>query len=107
MAVNLPDAGETFLIRRNFLEDTICDDLSEAYRTLSTLIVNRAPGSWDGRFVWHSDVAKVSRALADHMLDAQRRATALIVEFYRLKQPVYPDLLQINTKGRCETSRAF
>jgi hypothetical protein len=95
MAVNLPEAGETCLIREKFLEATVCDDLCEAYRNLSTLIVNRAPGFWDKRFIWYSDVAKVYCELAGHMRDALRRATALIAELYRLKQPVYPDLLQI------------
>jgi hypothetical protein len=83
------------LIVETFLDGTICDGLCEAFRDLSTRIVNRVPGFWDGRFIWHSDVSKTYSELADHMLDAQRRAAALIRDFYRLPQPIYPDLLQI------------
>jgi hypothetical protein len=84
-----------YLIVEGFLGSTICDGVSEAFRDLSTRIVNRVPGFWDGRFIWHSDVSKAYRELADHMLDAQRRAAALITDLYRLTQPIHPDLLQI------------
>jgi len=40
-------------------------------------------------------VSKAYRELADHMRGAQRRAAALITDFYRLTEPIYPDLLQI------------
>ncbi len=83
------------LVLEDFLDGTICDALCEAFRELSAKIVNRAPGFWDGRFIWHSDVSKAYRELADHMQGAQRRAAALITDFYRLTQPIYPDLLQI------------
>lgn len=83
------------LILSNFLAGTICDALCEAFRDLSTRIVNRVPGFWDGRFIWHSDVSKAYGELADHMRAAQRRAAAVITNFYRLTQPIYPDLLQI------------
>ena len=83
------------LVLQGFLDGTICDALCEAFLDLSTRIVNRAHGFWDGRFIWHSDVSNAHRELADHMLDAQRRAAALITNFYRLTQPIYPDLLQI------------
>jgi hypothetical protein len=83
------------LVLEDFLESTICDGLCEAFRDLSTRIVHRIPGFWDGRFIWHSDVSKAYGELADHMRTAQRRAAALITELYRLTQPIYPDLLQI------------
>jgi hypothetical protein len=82
------------LVLEGFLDSTICDALCEAFLDLSTRIVNRAPGFWDGRFIWHSDMSSARRELADHMLDASRRAAALITNFYRLTQPIYPDLLQ-------------
>jgi 2OG-Fe(II) oxygenase superfamily len=83
------------LVLEDFLDSTICDLLWQAFRDLSTRIVNRAPGFWNGRFIWHSDVSKAYRELADHMVNAQRRAAILITECYRLTQPIYPDLLQI------------
>ena len=83
------------LVLEDFLDGTICDCLCEAFRDLSTSIINRAPGFWDGRFIWHSDVSRADGELADHMLNAQRRAASLITDFYRLTQPVYADLLQI------------
>ena len=83
------------LIFEDFLDGTTCDGLCEAFRDLSTRILNRAPGFWDRRFIWHSDVSRADSEMADHMLGAQRRAASLITDFYRLTQPIYPDLLQI------------
>jgi hypothetical protein len=83
------------LILDNFLDGTICDALCAAFHDLSTRIVNRVPGFWDGRFIWHADVSKAYGELADHMRDAQRQAVVLITDFYRLTDPIYPDLLQI------------
>jgi hypothetical protein len=83
------------LILEAFLDGTICDALCEAFRDLSARIVNRVPGFWDGRFIWHSDVSRAYGELADHMLNAQRRAASLITDFYRLTQPICADLLQI------------
>jgi hypothetical protein len=83
------------LILDDFLDGTICDALCGAFRDLSIRIVNRVPGFWDSRFIWHSDVSKGYGELADHMRAAQRRAAALVTDFYRLTQPIYADLLQI------------
>jgi hypothetical protein len=83
------------LVLEDFLNSAICDGLCEAFRDLSTRTVNRVPGFWDGRFIWHSDVSKAYGELAGHMRGAQGRATALITDFYRLTEPIYPDLLQI------------
>ncbi len=80
---------------RRFRHGTVCDGLCEAFRDLSTRIVNRALGFWDSRFIWHSDVSRTGGELAEHMLNAQRRAASRITDFYRLTQPIYADLLQI------------
>lgn len=87
--------GLRCLILEAFLDGTICDALCEAFRDLSARIVNRVPGFWDGRFIWHSDVSRAYGELAGHMLNAQRRAASLITDVYRLTQPIYADLLQI------------
>jgi hypothetical protein len=92
---HLPRVDRHCLIVESFLDRAICDGLSEAFRDLSTRIVNRAPGFWDGRFIWYSDVSKADGGLAGHMLNAQRKAANLITDFYRLTQPIYADLLQI------------
>jgi len=84
-----------FLICEDFLDGTICEDLCQVFHDLSMRIVNSAPGFWHGRFIWHSDVSKAHPELAVHMREAQRSATALISDFYRLTAPIYPDLLQI------------
>ena len=83
------------LVLENFLDGKICDRLCETFRDLSTRIVNHVPGFWNGRFLWHSDMRKPYGELADHMRIAQRLATDRVTEFYRLTQPIYPDLLQI------------
>jgi len=83
------------LVLENFLDSAICDGLCEAFRDLSKTIVNRVPGFWDSRFLWHSDIRGKYGELACHMRNAQRSATARITDFYRLAEPIYPDLLQI------------
>jgi 2OG-Fe(II) oxygenase superfamily len=83
------------LIVQAFLDSTICDQLCEASHDLSMRISNRAPGFWDGRFIWHWDVAEAYPVLAAQMREGQRSAAALITDFYRLTAPIYPDLLQI------------
>jgi 2-oxoglutarate-Fe(II)-dependent oxygenase superfamily protein len=83
------------LILEDFLDGKICDRLCQAFRDLSTRIVNRIPGFWDGRFLWHSDMRNAYGELADHMRNAQRAATARVTEFYGLTEPIYPDLLQM------------
>jgi len=83
------------LVLEAFLDGTVCDGLCEAFRDVSARIVNRVPGFWDGRFLWHSDVAKAYSELGAQMRNAQRAAAALITKFYRLTAPIYPDLLQI------------
>jgi 2OG-Fe(II) oxygenase superfamily len=89
-----PDALNCVVLE-DFLDATICDGLCEAFRDLSTEIVNRVPGFWDGRFLWHWDVAEAYGELAAHMRRAQRSAAALIIDFYRLAMPIYADLLQV------------
>jgi hypothetical protein len=90
-----PPVDHHCLVVESFLDASICDALCVAFRDLSTRIVNRIPGFWDGRFIWYSDVAKAYAELAGHMRNAQRSAAALIADFYRLRAPIYPDLLQI------------
>jgi hypothetical protein len=69
--------------------------LCDVFRDLSARIVNRAPGYWDSRFIWYSDVVAHYPEAARQMRQAQRSATALITDFYELTAPIYPDLLQI------------
>jgi uncharacterized protein DUF6065/2-oxoglutarate-Fe(II)-dependent oxygenase superfamily protein len=90
-------ADHSFLVIEDFLGDPVCDDLRKAFFDLSATVTNRDEVNhyWDSRFIWHSDVAKSYPQLANHMLQAQRSATAHIADFYRLTAPVYPDLLQI------------
>ena len=83
------------LVLEDFLDSAICDELCGAFRELSKTIVNRVPGFWDSRFLWHSDIRGKYGELAGHMRNAQRLATARITDFYRLTEPIYPDLLQI------------
>lgn len=83
------------LVVENFLAPTLCDSLCEAFRDCSATTVNRVPGYWDSRFLWHTDIAETYPDLAGQMHAAQRSATRLIADFYRLTQPIYPDLLQM------------
>jgi len=84
------------LVLEGFLDGKICDRLCEAFRDLSTRIINHVSGFWDGRFLWHSDVRNAyGGELADNMRNAQQLATARVTEFYHLVEPLYPDLLQI------------
>jgi hypothetical protein len=83
------------VVLEDFLDGAISDRLCRAFRDLSTKIVNRIPGFWDGRFIWHSDVSQAYPELASDMRNAQRSAAALVGDYYRLTEPIYPDLLQI------------
>jgi 2-oxoglutarate-Fe(II)-dependent oxygenase superfamily protein len=91
---NVPD-HLTYLVFEDFLDAAICDALCAAFRDVSTRIVNRIPGFWDSRFLWHTDLPEPYGGLAEHMRSVQRSAAALIGDFYRLSQPIYPDLLQL------------
>jgi hypothetical protein len=84
-----------YLVCENFLDTMTCDALCSAFRDLSTRIVNRIPGFWDSRFLWHLDFAESYSGLVEHMRNAQCSAAELIGDFYRLTQPIYPDLLQV------------
>ncbi len=83
------------LLIEDFLEADLCDRLCGKFRYLSKTVVNHIPGFWDGRFLWHSDIAQVDPDLAAQMLAAQRRAIAVVTGFYRPSRTLYPDLLQI------------
>src|SRR6185436_7057981 len=50
---------------------------------------------WNGRFVWLKDVLAAYPHAGRLMIERQRRAVALVRDFYKLNAPIYSDLLQI------------
>jgi hypothetical protein len=50
---------------------------------------------WNNRFVWLADIFKVEREAAELMAVASHDARSRLAEFYKLKAPIYSDILQI------------
>jgi hypothetical protein len=91
------DAVGDFLVADNLLSPRECDALCHAFWELADITYrsNDIDPYWNNRFIWFADIAAARPALGQLMIDAQKRAIELIKTFYRLKAPVYPDLLQI------------
>ena len=90
-------AGYDFVVADELLTADQCDTLCRAFRALADRTFNsdQIDPYWNNRFVWFADLAKARPQVAPIMIDAQRRAIELVKRFYRIKAPVYPDLLQI------------
>jgi hypothetical protein len=94
------DAADcNFLVVDDLLTAEQCDVLGRAFGDLAdkTFKSDKIDPYWNNRFIWYADVAAARPGAAEIMHDAQRRAIAQMRDFYRLKVPIYPDLLQIVT----------
>jgi len=89
-------AGCDFLVM-DLLSADQCDLLREAFRKLESQLFksDAIDPYWNDRFLWYADIAKAQPDAGRLMLDAQRRSLACVKEFYRLRTPIYADLLQI------------
>lgn len=97
--------AQDFIIMPGFLTSKECDRLTTMFDRLHGLVKHRRIGIdfWEGRIVYMDDVAEHNAPAAAIMGDFQKRATALLGEFYALTRPLWTDTVQLNVweKGSC------
>jgi predicted 2-oxoglutarate/Fe(II)-dependent dioxygenase YbiX len=97
--------AQDFIIIPDFLTPTQCDRLTAVFNHLHGLVKHRRIGIdfWEGRIVYMGDVAEHDADAAAIMGGFQKRATALLGEFYALTRPLWTDTVQLNVweQGSC------
>lgn len=97
--------GQDFIIMPGFLTPKECDRLTTMFDRLHGMVKHRRIGIdfWEGRIVYMDDVAEHNASAAAIMGDFQKRATALLGEFYALNRPLWTDTVQLNVweQGSC------
>lgn len=97
--------AQDFIIVPDFLTSRECDRLTTMFDRLHGLVKHRRIGIdfWEGRIVYMADVAEHDASAAGIMGDFQKRATAMLGEFYALTQPLWTDTVQLNVweQGSC------
>lgn len=90
-------AGLDLVVVENLLSAAECDILCRTFWELEakTFRSEKIDPFWNNRFVWFADVFKERPGASLVMLEAQRRGRKHTSDFYQLKEPIYPDLLQI------------
>lgn len=89
--------GCDFLVVDDLLTDDQCEALVRTFADLSDRVFksDAIDPYWNNRFIWFADIAAARPDAGAIMADAQKRAIGFIKEFYQLRSPIYPDLLQI------------
>ena len=97
--------AQDFIIVPDFLTSKECDRLTAMFDRLHGLVKHRRIGIdfWEGRIVYMGDVAEHDAAAARIMGDFQKRATAMLGDFYALTHPLWTDTVQLNVweQGSC------
>lgn len=97
--------AQDFIIIPDFLTAKECDRLTTMFDRLHGLVKHRRIGIdfWEGRIVYMSDVAAHNASAAAIMGGFQKRATAMLGEFYALTRPLWTDTVQLNVweEGSC------
>ena len=97
--------AQDFIIIPDFLTSTECDRLTTMFNRLHGLVKHRKIGIdfWEGRIVYMGDVAEHDASAAAIMGDFQKRATAMLGDFYALTRPLWTDTVQLNIweQGSC------
>lgn len=88
--------GHDFVVAQ-LLDPEQCNVLSKAFWELESKIFqsDSIDPYWNNRLLWYADIVKAKPEVGDCMLQTQHRAIELVSNFYRLKVPLYADLLQI------------
>ncbi len=91
-------ADQDFIIVPDFLTPADCDRLVTLFNRLHGLVKHRKIGIdfWEGRIVYMNDVAANDASAAAIMGGFQKRATAMLGEFYDLTAPLWTDTVQLN-----------
>jgi len=89
--------GLDFLVADDLLSEEQCITLCQTVSDLSdrAFSSDQIDPYWNNRFIWFADIAMARPPAGQVMIDAHWRALEMIREFYRLRAPIYPDLLQI------------
>ena len=89
---------QDFIIVPDFLTDAECDRLTVMFDRLHGLVKHRKVGVdfWEGRIVYMNEVAQHDASAAAIMGGFQKRATAMLGDFYVLTSPLWTDTVQLN-----------
>lgn len=89
---------QDFIIVPDFLTEAECERLVKMFDRLHGLVKHRKVGIdfWEGRIVYMNDVVDHDAAAAAIMGGFQKRATAMLGDFYRLTAPLWTDTVQLN-----------
>jgi hypothetical protein len=89
--------GCDFLVVEDLLSDKECETIAKTFQDLEGLIYksDKIDPYWNNRFIWHRDIVRERPETGAIMKAAQQRGLALLQDFYRLRKPVYSDVLQI------------
>lgn len=90
--------AQDFIIIPDFLSAKECDRLTTMFNQVHGLVKHRKVGIdfWEGRVVYMEDVADHDASAAAIMGNFQKRATAMLGEFYALTSPLWTDTVQLN-----------
>lgn len=90
--------AQDFIVVPGFLTARECDRLTAMFNQVHGLVKHRKVGIdfWEGRIVYMADVAEHDRSAAAIMGNFQKRATAMLGDFYALTSPLWTDTVQLN-----------
>jgi len=90
--------AQDFIVVPDFLSAEECERLVTMFNRLHAQVKHRKVGIdfWEGRIVYMADVAAHDPSAAAIMGGFQKRATAMLGEFYALTQPLWTDTVQLN-----------
>lgn len=91
-------SAQDFIIVPDFLTAKECDRLMAMFDKIHGLVKHRRIGIdfWEGRIVYMADVAEHDGSAAAIMGNFQKRATAMLGDFYALTSPLWTDTVQLN-----------
>lgn len=89
--------GYDFLYVENFFSSVECERLRQAFAGLRDRLFrdDHMDPFWNDRFVWLKDILERYPDAGRLMIERQRKSVQYVSRFYRLKQPIFSDLLQI------------
>jgi hypothetical protein len=90
-------AGCDFLVVDSLLNGDECAAITEAFQAMEDKLFksDKIDPYWNNRFLWHNDIMRERPGAGAIMKAAQQRGLGLLQDFYRLRVPVFSDVLQI------------
>jgi hypothetical protein len=89
--------GDDFLMIESLFSDEECAAVCAAFDQLKDRHLDKTPTDpyWRDRFVWLTDFLRETPSVGRMMMDKAAAARDAVARFYRLRVPIYNDLLQI------------